>query len=69
MNLGAGALGRVDDLLSRDIDQAVVEGLQSNSNALILHWYATPALRASLKRGTILSKLTGMGSRIREAEF
>jgi hypothetical protein len=46
MNLSAGTLRRVDDFLSGHVDEPVVESLQTNSNALILHGFTTPALRA-----------------------
>src|SRR3569623_1624818 len=34
-NLGAGALGRLHDLFRRAVDQAVIEGLQADTNILV----------------------------------
>src|SRR3569623_1653445 len=37
-NLGAGALGRLHDLIRRAVDQAVIEGLQADTNFLVSHF-------------------------------
>ena len=49
-DLRPGTLGRIDDFLRRDIDQLVIEGLQTDTNPLILHQRYSNLWQASLAR-------------------